>query len=289
MNNSARRFLALNCVLHGHDVLDAFDGDISLFQAAFSFKAEGKARELVDSLNAMQQSTSSLSVLSPLVMPLVSFFRSADYAFVVFPGMAPIYLSTFAVSDRNGEVEPAVRDVVLRAIIRDISYVNTNKDIAIVDGKLLLPKPLEGQIPQAVLDAYTLYTLGPVVKGTFAKPLHAVRDRLTLEGYRPIPVATMINLFKSLVEMGVPGPDYARTTLMIPDYLPVYQKTGTIMELRTGEEGILWMLDVAREDKCKVLPVNYTTVRELLVTGLTDLANLDYVLGGANGGLHVRD
>lgn len=288
MNNAARRFLALNCVLQGHSILDAFDGQVELLQNAFNFNKLDKAQAFVDEVDSLKDKPSYLSNLSPLILPLVNFFRSQDYAFVFFPGMQPIFLNTFAISDRNGEVDAQVRNVVLQSLIRDIAYVPADKDIAIVDGKFLIPRAREGELQQAIQEAYVLYCLGPCVKNAALDSLHKVRDRLTLEDYRPIPVATMLNLFKDMVAFGFSGTDYTRTTLVIPDYLPVYQKTGTVMELNHSDEGILWLLDVSGEDKCKSFPVSHTVVRELLVTGLTDLANLDYVLGGPNGGLHVR-
>ena len=287
MNTCSRRFLALNCVLQGHSLLDACDGEITIAAEAFGVSSKKMERMLAD-LEVLRMRPSYFSQCSPLVKPLVNFFRSSDYAFIALPGVNPIYLSSFMVSDAAGEVDDQVRDLVIGSLIRDIAYVEKDSDIAIADGKLLLPQKYEDDLRDAMMHAYILCVFGPGFPERSAKALLKLAPRLTMEGYRNIPATVCCEVLEELIRNGLPPTDYSATVLHIPDLLPVYQATGTIMELSSQDDSILWMLDEADSIKVKVLPVSPTVVRELLVTSMFDLSNIDYVVGGANGGLHVK-
>lgn len=288
MNSCTRRFLALNCVLHGHSILDAYDGNLSAAADGFVKGDLLKMQKLVEQLDALQKEQSYFADKSPLVLPFINFLRSQDYAFVFVPGAGPVYLHALAVSDRAGDVAPSVISAVMSSMIKDIDYVDTDKEISIVDGKLFLPRYREQEMRPALMEAYRCYCRGPFTNGDYSNALLSHRDKLTLEGYRDIPASVGLSILQDLLDHGVPPTDYTLSTLTIPDYFQVYQKTGTILGDSPDGDGLLWLLDVMDSPKGKVITVSKTVIRELIVTGLTDLSNIDYQMGGANDGLHVR-
>lgn len=288
MNNCTRRFLALNCILHGHSMLEAYDNDFDKAAAQLTGGNGDVLKTLLTRLEGLQNSKSYFEDKNPLLLPIVNYLRSNDYAFVFVPGTGPIFISMLAASDRKGEVSTAVRDAVLSSLIKDVVNVELDKDIAIKDGTLYLPQARMKELKQTIGEAYTCYCKGPFGQGGYCDRLLAQRMALCLSGYKNLSVNVFLTCVKEMIKRGLPPTDYAKSTLCIPDYLVVYKETGTIMSKSPTGEELLWLLDIEGLDKGKVVTVDRAMVRGLLVSSMRDLSNIDYVVGGENGGIHVK-
>ena len=287
MNTTIKRFLALNCILHGHSLLDAFDGNREQAAASITDGNEKLLQYYLDQLAFLQSSPSALNSEDPVALAFVNFFRSSEYASVCLGGLQPISISMFAVSDRRGEVDDQVRNAVVLNALKDVTFTEKPKRTSITDGLLYTTVDKKDRIRKLMLRGYALYSAGPFNNGMPCEAMIASVNKFTLEGYTNISAKGVEDILKALIDFGVPPTDFTRTLLNIPDLLPVYQKTGAVMELLPDGTGVQWLMDLKGTAKGKVVTVGRSNVRSLLISSLSDLANISYEPGAKSNGLVV--
>ena len=280
MNGPMKRFLCVNAALNGHSILDAFESP------------EDAAKHLNTSVETVKKLDAELAALPVmmgkthlLVSTLLNFMRTTQYAFVTPPGGAPVFLPVFAESDRRGEVPAELRDAILRQLVRDVTPVEDASALPIIrDGMLTLAEPMVAFIPTAMALAYELYRDGP------NKSLRILKERhnLSIADYKEFSAKKVMEILNDFVAKGVSPEDVRATTLQVPDFLPVYQKTGCILCTSEEEaESVDWLLPVQGKNSAKSMTVGLPAIRELLVTSLMDLSNMCYSM--TKGGLVLKE
>lgn len=272
VNDSARRFLALNCVLNGHSFFAAFDNDPSL-----AAKCLGKDTQTLVLLNMQLQHLEEIGHIDiPIdIRVALNFIRTAEYAFITPPGNGAITVRDMAVSDRNGDIDDALRRAILIQLIRDIAFVEDEKETRISDGTFFLKGPRSPEdVMNIIQRAYELYRDGP--KGG-VRALVKSGEQFTVEGYKDFSANTCYTLLSKMVTTKIAPTDYRDTTLFIPDLLPIYEASGCIIVPSTTEQNnLIWLLDVKDSKECYPLSVEKAKVRSLLIEDAHSLANIEY-------------
>ena len=284
MNDSARRFLALNCVLNGHSLYEAFDDTT---EAAKCLGVDSQTLVLINI--QLQNLEQNWHILIPTdVRVVLNFMRTAEYAFITPPGSNAITIRDLAESDRKGEVEDDVRRVVLSQLIRDVAFVNDEKETRISDGTFYLKGPCSSYyITSVITQAYELYRDGPRNGTNFIRDN---RERFTVEGFRRFTPSNSSAILLGLVSAKIAPTDYRDTTLFIPDLLPIYKACGCIMvPSSTERDSLIWLLDIKDTDNCKPVSVDKSAIRALLVDNAHNLENVEYNTAAKSSGLCVKD
>lgn len=276
MNNSARRFLALNAVLHGHSFLEAFNNDIEMAAEVFSDSTPIKAAAL-EKLNkdlmeaALREAPKELDILTST---LLNFFRDGTYAFIGMPGKQPILIKSLAGSDMRKEIDDNLRQAVLMRVFRDVTHISDPLETRISDGVLYTVETSDRVIMQALLKAYFTWIYGP---NETPKRLISVRDRLSLDTYKPIGGNITLNILKDIVKSPLPSTIYKRTCLSIIDMLEVWKATGCIMSLSKTNPGFVNILMDVKGDteQCKIVSLDKTSIGSLMVNEFRDLQSLE--------------
>ena len=290
MNKNCKRFLALNCVLHGMDLNNVFES-VSDFADCLEIE-ENDAETLMTGLSNLLKVPDISKTEHPAVMSLLNFMRCEEYAFIAIPDNGVFTLFDVVVSDRKGEIDQDIVEAVLRQLIRDVSFVSNPKDVKVADGVLQILEEDKDRIAEFLLEAYRLYKEGPVVAGSKEYPNYLMSHRglVSVIDYKGVAGSRLITVFKELIACGRNPSDFTRTTFSIPNYVEVFKATGCIFERNAvNRNTINWLLDVVDSDKCKVMIVDIEILRKLLVTSLHDLSTVKYKIGAANGGLYIGD
>lgn len=289
MNLSCRRFLALNCVLHGHALTDAFDGDISLCAKAFD-RSVSDMQDLQKALIELEQKPSLLKDESPSVLSILNFFRCNEYAFLYIPGAGRMILQYIKDSDISGELSDDVRRGVLRMILNDVTFVESTKEINVTDGVVSYVAGTSATLGEDVEAAYRLYRDGPVLRGGKRLEIVANGAYLQLATYKSLTARTHVSMLKELVSAGIRPTDLSKTALVLPDLFTVYKSTSTIMcRDDVDSEYVYWMLDQKGKQTAKVVHLAVQAIKPLLISSLNDLSNIEYQVGAPRNGLVVKE
>lgn len=279
MNQDARRYLGINCVLNGRSFIDAFDGSVEDAATGLDISVE-EMQSLNERLSAAQ-GQNPLTQTSAITKTLLQFLRTQEYAFIYLGG-EKYSLPTVAFSNREGELDDDVAFAVVRKMLRDVAFVDTADEIKVADGVIFVPEQYTKSLNARIHDAYLLYRDGPKGRpASFGK----IRPSLTLMEYKPIPAKAVFTFLSDLASWGKAPTSLRDTTLMISDLYPVYEQTGCIMEKDQGNNSIYWLLDKEGAARSSVIIQNLEVLRPLMVTGLRDLANIRL---DSKGNLTVR-
>ena len=284
MNNTCKRFLALNCVLQGHELSEIFV-DSSEFASCLE-TTEEKALQLWNNLQELSKFEDVTAKCNPVVLALLNFFRCEEYSYIFIPNNGPFTFRAIMESDLRGGIEPAVRVAALRQVIRDVEFVTRTRDIKVADGVLYFFEEDKDKMQDFLLEAYTLYRDGPVKKSY----LNGHKNLVVLRNYKGMSGRTLVSVFSEMIDQKINPTSYSKTNLIIPDYVEVYKSTGCIMETSDEDKSVVnWLLDDVSGDKCKVLSVNFQALRELIFNSLHDLESVKYKAGAPNGGLYIGE
>ena len=288
MNANCRRFLAVNCALNGHDFLEAFDGDV----AAASRVLDRSEKYVTD----LQQKYAVANVKPKLkdlydvnIITILNFLRCSEYAFVAFPNTAPITLKDFVETDRRGEITAHVREVFLQGLLRDVAVGLDSKAVRIADGVVHTTLRSSDELMVAIKGAYLIYKSGPKTKEGFNESVLQSRHRLTLASYRDMPASTCRELLEDILQQNLNPTVYRDSLLFIPDLLPVYQATGTVIGLTSevATDNVYWLLDIVGTEKAKTVCVPLNTIRSLINNSARDLSNIAFDPSKGSTGLVV--
>lgn len=279
MRDDAYRFLALNCILNGRSLVDAFDGD---FERAAKVLGTPKVHEYNELFQHLEETK---KVEEPLVRVLLNYMRLHCYAFVTPKGSDTVMLSSIVESDRAGEVSDILRRAIVLQLIRDVSYIDKLDDIGIRDGVFYLPKGITSDYFESVLmRAYNLFCFGPT--GEPGDTLISKASSFTVAGYKPVTVAVARRLLSNLAKNNFAPSTYRETIFMIPDLFPVYQRCGCLLsnsDIR--KDTIDWIMDNGEADSISI-SVDKDVISSLIVNDLTDLSNIEYA--GKKEGIRVK-
>lgn len=279
MTDGIARFLAVNCVLNGHSLLDAFDGDTAVAASALDMTTEEVAR-VDSSLSALETKGDEGWCADPIIRTVLNLIRTREYAFLQTP-QGPIYYQEFVESDRLGQVRDDVREAVLSTLITDIQYVNMRipeLETRYFDGLLLLqPGISNDELKDKILTAYKLYRDGP---GTGKEHLLKQRHKLSVGNAEVLPASKVKSILVQLAKGKVPPSAYAKSTLMVTDLLTTYRATGILCEYSTAKPGYIDFLMHCDEDNADVtVTLSMEAVNTVVRSGIKNLGRTRCVPG----------
>lgn len=275
MNREAKRFVALNAVLHGHDVLNVFDDSLPEMADCLDLSEEA-AKKLVDGLRKEKPADATDDLL---VATFLNFYRNETYAFVAMEN-TPIPLRTFAQGSMDGSIEADLCGLFLHQMIRDVERGDQYVEPSIRDGVLCCtPEDLE-RAEDCMLEAYKLYTEGP--SGTTKQLAKLLRKYTSLQEYNKLSAKDCVKVLSLLERSAFSPVAFQRTMLQTPDLFGTYKLTGAVMCFTdNSEETVCWLLDAEySEEYCHLVEVPTSTVTGLAEEGKGKLSG---VIGCSTG------
>lgn len=273
MTNESKRFLALNALLHGHDILDVFSGSITEMAECLSID-ESKASNLIEGLDSIKACNLDEH---PLTMVFLNYYRNNHYTFVSF-GKNIINMSQFVNSDLSGNVSDELRYGYLTNLVKDIDLKDHYAVPTIKDGVLRCTAEDFNIVHDCMIRAYTIYLLGP---GDSSKKLiKDLRKYTSLDNYSGMSGATLVKIIEQIIKTKLNPTVYQQTVVNTSDLMSIYEKTGCIMCLHSkNKSSLCWLLDVeGQEDSSTVVTVDCSHLRKYMSKGLRDLQKVKAVV-----------
>lgn len=264
MVNDAKRFLALNALIHGYTPEEAFVGDA----AEILSLGDKETATLFERLGAVEYKTPSSD---PLVMAMLNFMRSDDYAFLSLQGQYILRLSDFADDDFNGRISKGMANGVLANLLRDYAMTTEEGSPYVTDGVLCCTEKEFKGANKALQDAYKLFTKGP--SGLQKKLNLLIRQHTSLGNYVPFSSVNMLEILDGLIDAKIHPTVCQQTFLKTPDLLDTYKATGCIMaRCETDSNAVDWLMDIkGSDDLAASVKVAFASMRNHLLNSIQDL------------------
>lgn len=282
MYSDAYRFLAINCVLNGRSLLDAFDSDVEMANTVFGTNNIEEISEKIDQLNSQP-----LVEREKVVSCMLNLFRMDEYAFVMSNSGEPILISAVAEGLRAKDLTDDVAYAIASQVVRSLSWSKDDTTVFIRDGVLSVPKSysllpdLNMYITECVKKAFDLYCFGPL--GHVKNVVTSNRAVYNIGSFKSLTAVTAINIVKYFLKCGVPPVEFSRTTFVVPDLLPLYKKYGVIMcNSQNSYEEVDWLIDYQRKSESIALTVNKDELCKWILVSPTELCRAKYA-GARNG------
>ena len=252
MNNAAKRYLALNCALHGNSLFSAHTAEE--LSPAFGCSADA-LRRIDNKLESLGEAKFE-SDFDPISRVFLNYLRNVGNSFFFVNG-AMIRAYELAVSDRNGDVSNEMREFVVDQFVKDVTLIDDPLLTCITDGVLYTPESDENVIHRSLLTAYLYFVFGPPNSSIRLRNAEA---KLLLDSYSAISGQGTLNLLKDIVKCGIPAGLYTKTFLRLPCYLETFKRTGCILDFSMSTVGsINILLDVIDSDedvRCVQIPIS---------------------------------
>lgn len=278
MTNDAKRFLALNAVLHGYHVLRVFNDSIEEFADCLHLK-EDEATKLVTMLDALPAPD---PVKDELTAVLLNFYRNPSYAFVAMENNV-IPLSKFAGNDLQGAVSDELRAMFLSRLLMDVDRKPEYVHPFIADGVLHCTPQAFTMVQTCMLEAYQLYLTGPV--GMKRGLMNLLSKHTSLEYYAPMTHAVLVKIFTQMAKADISPVTYQQTFLLTPNLWETYSHTGCIMAFRDSTmTSVMWLLDVEGEENAVMLSAEMSTLQGYLTRDVKQLAGVTAVANPSGSG-----
>ena len=268
MNNAAKRYLSLNCVLHGKSLFSAHTAEE--LSPAFGCSADA-LRRIENKLEALGDA-SFVPDFNPISRVFLNYLRDTSNSFFFVNGNM-FRAQDLAISDRRGEVGDEVRDFAVDQFIKDVSLIDDPLLTCITDGVLYTVESNEDVIHCSLLTAYLYFVFGPP-NGSVR--LRNAESKLRLDSYATLSGPGTLNILKDIVKCGVPAGLYTKTFMRIPCYLETFKRTGCVVDFSMDFPGsINILLDVINsdEDVCSV-QVSVADLGQFIHTSWDDLSKL---------------
>lgn len=264
MVNDARRFLGFNALLHGYTPEDAFQGDA----AEILGLGDKEVETLFTRLKGIEYKAPATD---PMVLALLNFLRSSEYAFLSLKGQYILRLWDFADDDFNGRMAKGMSAGVLSNLLRDYAETNEEGNPYVTDGVLCCTRTEFQGANKAMQEAYKLITKGP---SGLKKNLNLlIRQHTTLDPYTPFGTVNLLEILDGLVDAGIHPTVCQQTFLKTPDLMDTYKSTGCIMAYsETDRNSIDWLMDVkGSDDLATSVRIPFSTLRNHLLNSIEDL------------------
>lgn len=267
MTNDAKRFLALNAILHGYPILKVFDDSVERMADCLDLKEE-EAEKLRARLDALPEAQ---PLENELTATFLNFYRNPSYAFVAMENNV-IPLAKFAGNDLQGAVSDELRAMFLSRLLMDVDCVPEHVHPYIADGVLhCTPEAFQG-VQSCMLEAYQLFLSGPV--GMKKSLQNLLRKHTSLEHYTPLTSTVLVRILTQIVKAGINPTIYQQTLLSTPNLWETYTHTGCIMAFKdTTMSSVLWLLDVTGQDTSVVLSADMSVLQGYLTRDVKQLAD----------------
>lgn len=282
MNIEGKRYLALNCIIHNHGFMPAFDNDYAQAAQAFGVKTDGPVRKVEEELNRVYETYEGSSVATEygnVVAVLLRYFHTREYAFVAIPGQAPFYLDVVMDMARNGDFEEDLAKALVARSITDVTFVNSSGDIHISDGLLYVTRDEAEHLDEYMEDAFMRLYSGPFARTEEASEAIATiynnRGYFDMRKLQTFSATKFRELVRAFTRLDFNPNLYADTLFYGPDLLNVYKATGyVLMKDSVYPNNLLCMVDIEGTTRVSVRSVPNAVIRSLLVSDLHDLSNV---------------
>lgn len=239
MTESVKAYLALNCVLNGHSILEAFDNDINEAANVLTGGDVKMMQSYHDKLEEARKLPSVVSKHHPTAVAILNTMRLPQYSDYCIAGHMDVPLSALESLVKGKSINNAQKESMIYGLFQNFVEVENASECRVEDGTVYTTYLNTEQLMAVVMDAYLMYTRG--VSRKKCTTLLKCKDNLRLENYREFSPKEVCDILSSILSCEINPTDFSKTCLYVEDLLPVYKETGCLMSL-TSHNSVTWVM-----------------------------------------------